>query len=115
MSAYDGKSGRGTMDLRILALLHRLVHGLEGVFGQLRRDDELAVNVLDFLHHVRLEFRKGFMQAMDTLQDGGWSFGMRMGGVGAFAAEWFEDGVEELDRSELVVEDVGPRVPPLLR
>ena len=51
---------------------------------------------------------------MDTLQDGRWGFGMGMGGVGAFAAEWFEDGVYELDRRELVVEDVGPRVPPLL-
>jgi hypothetical protein len=52
---------------------------------------------------------------MDTLQDRRWGFGMGMGGVGAFAAEWFEDGVYELDRRELVVEDVGPRVPPLLR
>jgi hypothetical protein len=102
-------------DLCILALLDSLLHGLQCVSSQLRWYDQLPVNVLDFLHHVRLEFRKGFMQAMDTLQDGGWSFGMRMGGVGAFAAEWFEDGVEELDRSELVVEDVGPRVPPLLR
>lgn len=52
---------------------------------------------------------------MDALQDGRWGFGMCMGAVGAFAAEWFEDGVDELDRRELVVEDVGPRVPPLLR
>ena len=52
---------------------------------------------------------------MDTLQDGGWGFGMCMGAVGALAAERLEDGVYELDRRELVVEDVGPRVPPLLR
>jgi hypothetical protein len=54
------------------------------------------------------------MQPMDTLQDSGRSFGMCMGAVGPFAAEWFEDGIQELDRGELVVEDVGPRVPPLL-
>jgi hypothetical protein len=33
------------------------------------------------------------MQSVDTLQDGRRGFGMCMGAVGAFAAEWFENGV----------------------
>lgn len=100
--------------LCIFALLDGLFHGLQGIAGQLGGHDEFAVNVLDLLHHVRLEFGKGLVQSMDTLQDGGGSFGMDMGGGAALAAEGLEDGVEALDRRQLVIEDVCPRVSPLL-
>lgn len=80
-------------DLCIVPLLDGLLHGLQCIPSQLRRYDQFPVNVLDFLHHVRLEFGKGLVQRVDTLQDGRGSFGMCMGAVGAFAAEWFEDGV----------------------
>jgi hypothetical protein len=115
MSAYDGKSGRGTRDLRILALLHCLVHGLEGVFGQLGGDDELAVNVLDFLHHIRLELREGLLQGCNALQGRlGCLDGDTGGQAGFLCAQWLEDGVYVLDRGQLVVEDVGPGIAPLL-
>ena len=55
------------------------------------------------------------MEAMDTFEDGGWSFGMDVCAGTALAAERLEDGVEAFDRGELVVEDVCPRVSPLLR
>jgi hypothetical protein len=103
------------MDLRILALLHRLVHGLEGVFGQLRRDDELAVNVLDFLHHVRLQLGEGLLQGLHAFQGRLGCLGGDTGGQAGFLrAQWLEDGVYVLDRSQLVVEDVGPGIAPLL-
>jgi hypothetical protein len=54
------------------------------------------------------------MQSMHPLQDRGGCLGMCMG-TGALAAEGLEDGIYELDRGQLVVEDVGPRVAPLLR
>jgi hypothetical protein len=54
------------------------------------------------------------MQPVDSLQDRGRCFGVRMR-AGALAAEGLEDGIYELDRGQLVVEDVGPRVAPLLR
>jgi hypothetical protein len=54
------------------------------------------------------------MEPVDSLQNSGWCLGMRMR-AGALAAEGLEDGIYELDRGELVVEDVGPRVAPLLR
>ena len=115
MSAYDGKSGRGTIDLRILALLHRLVHGLEGVFGQLGGDDELAVDVLDFLHHIRLQLGEGLLQGLHALQSRlGCLGGDARGQAGFLRAQWLEDGVDVLDRGQLVVEDVGPGIAPLL-
>lgn len=100
--------------LCIFSLLDGLFHGLQGIAGKLGGHDEFPVNVLDLLHHVRLEFGEGLMESMDTLQDGGGSFGMDMCGRAAFAAQRLENGVEALDRGQLVVEDVCPCVSPLL-
>lgn len=47
--------------LCVFSLLDRLLHGLERVLGELCRYNELPVNVLDFLHHVRLELSEGFL------------------------------------------------------
>ena len=80
-------------DLCIFPLLDGLLHGLQCISSELRRYDQFPVDVFDLLHHIRLQFRKGLMEGMDTLQDGRRSFGMYMGAVGAFAAEWFENGV----------------------
>lgn len=101
-------------NLCVFALLNGLLHGLQGIAGQLGRHDKFPVNVLDLLHHVRLEFGEGFMEAVDALQDISRSFDMDMCAGAAFAAERLEDGVELLDRGQLVVENVCPGVSPLL-
>jgi hypothetical protein len=54
------------------------------------------------------------MKPVDSLQDRGWCLGVCMR-AGALAAKGLEDGIYELDRGELVVEDVGPCIAPLLR
>lgn len=91
------------------------MHGLQGVFGELGRNDELAVDVLDLLHHVRLELCEGLLQGCDALQRGLGRLDGDMGAqAGLFGAQWLEDGVEVLDGGQLVVEDVGPGVAPLL-
>ena len=84
-------------NLCIFTLLDRLFHGLQGIAGKLSGHNEFPVNVLDFFHHIRLEFGEGFMEAVDTLQDGSRSFDMDVCAGAAFAAERFEDGVEQLD------------------
>ena len=91
------------------------MHGLQSVFGELGRDDELAVDVLDFLHHVRLELSECLLQRSDALQCGLGRLDGDMGTEsGLLGAQWLEDGVEVLDGGQLVVEDVGPGVAPLL-
>ena len=91
------------------------MHGLEGVFGQLGGDDELAVDVLDFLHHVRLQLGEGLLQGCNALQGRLGCLDGDMGAQAAFlGAQWLEDGVYVLDRGQLVVEDVGPGIAPLL-
>lgn len=101
-------------DLCIFSLLDGLLHGLQGIAGKLGGHNEFPVNVLDFLHHVRLEFGKGLVESVDALQDGSRGFGMDMCAGAAFAAQRLEDGVEQLDRRQLVVENVCPGVSPLL-
>jgi hypothetical protein len=91
------------------------VHGLQGVFGELGRDDELLVDILDFLHHVRLKLCECLLQRRHALQGGlGRLDGDMRAQPGLLSAQWLEDGVEDLDCSQLVVEDVGPGVAPLL-
>ena len=104
----------GVPDLCIIALLNGLLHRLQCITSELGGHDQFPINVLDLLHHVRLKLSKGFMEAMNTFKDVGRRLDMCVGGVGAFAAEGLEDGIQELNRGQLVVEDVGPRVPPLL-
>ena len=114
-SQLAGCRSRVQAHLGILTLLHRLVHGLQGILGQPGRDDELPFNVFDFLHHVRLELCEGLLQRRDALQR---RLGCLNGNMGAQAgllrAQWLENGVEVLDCGQLVVEDVGPGVAPLL-
>jgi hypothetical protein len=101
-------------DLCVFSFLDGLLHRLQGVAGKLSRYDKLPVNVFDFFHHVRLELGEGFMEPMDALQHIGRSLDMDMCAGAALAAERLEDGVEQLDGGQLVVEDVCPRVSPLL-
>lgn len=99
--------------LGVFSLLDGLLHGLECVSGEFGGDDELAVNIFDFLHHVRLQLGEGLLEPRNPLQGRLGSFSGDMG-TGALAAQRLEDGEEVLDGRELVVEDVGPRVTPLL-
>jgi len=103
----------GSSHLSILAFLDGLFHGLQRVTGELGRDDELAVDILDLLHHVRLQLGKGGVQPVDALQRRLGRLGSGMG-RSALAAKWLEDGVQVVDRGQLVVEDVGPCIAPLL-
>ena len=91
------------------------MHGLQGVFGQLGRDDQLALDVLDLLHHVRLQLGERLLQGGDALQGGLGRLDGDMGAeAGLLGAQWLEDGVHVLDGGQLVVEDVGPGIAPLL-
>lgn len=100
--------------LGVFSLLDGLLHGLECVSGEFGGDDELAVNVFDLLHHVRLQLGEGLLEPRNPLQGRLGSLSGDMG-TGALAAQRLEDGEQVLDGRELVVEDVGPRVTPLLR
>jgi hypothetical protein len=101
--------------LCVFALLDRLLHGLHGVSGELCGNDELAVNILHFLEHVRLELCKCFLERRDALEGGMGCFDGDMGAASSLScAQWLEDGVDVLDCGQLVVEDVCPGVAPLL-
>lgn len=104
---------RGSAYLGVFALLDGLLHRLQRISREFGRHDELAVDVLDLLHHVRLELGKGLLEPGNALQRRLGCLGSDMR-CGPFPAERLEDGVQMLDRSELVVEDVGPRITPLL-
>lgn len=114
MSVTRDELVQNMANLCVVALLDGLLHGLQGITGKLGRHDKFPVNVLDLFHHVRLEFGEGFMEAVDALQDLSRGFDMDVCGGAAFAAERLEDGVDLLDRGQLVVENVCPGVSPLL-
>lgn len=70
------------------------MHGLQSILGQLGWDDELFVNVLDFLHHVRLQLRECLLQRRNALQGGLRCLDSDMGAQsGLLGAQWLEDGV----------------------
>lgn len=102
--------------LGIFPLLDGLLHWLQRVSCQLCGYDQFPVDVLDLLHHVRLQLGKGVLQRGDALEGGMRCLDSDMRATRTLlAAQWLVEGVEVFDGGQLVVEDVGPRVTPLLR
>lgn len=102
------------MYLLVLAFLYCLVHGFNSVSSELRRNNELLLNVLDFLHHVCLELSESFLQRRAALQGSRRCLdGSTASILGRLGTQRFIDCVEAFGGQELVVEDVGPRIAPL--
>ena len=59
--------------LFIFSLLDGFLHGLERVSCQLGGYDELLVDVLDLLHHIKLQLVEGFLQLCAALEGRRWS------------------------------------------
>ena len=99
--------------LLVLALGNGFLHWLQMVSGDLGRQYELLVNVLDFLHHVRLELCECLLELDSAFHGFGW--GVWMFVACELASDGFVDVVQALGACELVVEDVGPPIAPLCR
>jgi hypothetical protein len=102
------------MYLFVLAFLNCLVHGFNSVSGELCRNNELLLDVLDFLHHVCLELSERFLQRRAALQGSRWCLDCSTASIlGRLGTQRFVYSVEAFGGQELVVEDVGPRIAPL--